>query len=121
MVLALSSSSYGADKVKFVPIQSIAYEFGSKLMSGYFVRQSDSCFLVMMVTEKVDPEHAPPLVSSIRVRLALSPGEIAGLDSEEGRSLNITCSEGANAVYVESGDTDSLTHEQEGTNLVQNH
>ena len=47
-----------------------------------------------------------PLYSSTatRVRLVLNPGETAGLDSEEGRSLNFTCGEGATALVVDSGE-----------------
>jgi hypothetical protein len=34
----------------------------------------------------------------------LNPGETAGLDSEEGRSLNFTCGERATALLVDSGE-----------------
>jgi len=33
---------------------------------------------------------------------ALAPGQIAGIDSEEGRSLNLTCTEGA-TLHVTGG------------------
>ena len=43
-----------------------------------------------MIIEKIDPDRVSP-VTAARVRLMLDPGQIAGLDSEEGGSLNIEC------------------------------
>lgn len=42
----------------------------------------------------------------------LNPGQIAGLDSEEGRSLNVTCGEGAAHLLVDTGTTDKLVELQ---------
>jgi hypothetical protein len=64
-----------------------------------------------MVYEKSDPETAPSSTAT-RVRLVLNPGETAGLDSEEGRSLNFTCGEGAMALLVDSGERDRLVELQ---------
>ena len=83
---------------RYVPIQSISYEFGSKSMSGYFVQQSATCIVTLMISDKNDPAASPA-----RVRLALVPGQIAGLDSEEGRSINVTCGEGATSLLVDVG------------------
>ena len=47
-----------------------------------------------------------------RVRLVLNPGQTAGLDSEEGRSLNFTCDEGATALLVDSGEREKLVELQ---------
>jgi hypothetical protein len=85
---------------KYAPIQSISYDFGSKSMSGYFVEQTAKCVVMLMVYEKPDPDAASSN-SATRVRLVLNPGQTAGLDSEEGRSLNFTC--GA-ALIVDSGE-----------------
>jgi hypothetical protein len=95
------------DQARYQPIQSISYAFGSKSMSGYFVEQSGICLVTLMVIEKSDPEEPLPL-SPVRVRLILSPGQVAGLDSEEGRSLNVTCGEGGKTLLVDVGDRDSL-------------
>lgn len=92
---------------RYLPIKSISYEFGSKAMSGYFVQQGSVCLLTLMIIEKTDPDRAPPLTAA-RVRLALDPGEVASLDSEEGRALNFTCGEGAATLLVEVGDRDRL-------------
>jgi hypothetical protein len=42
----------------------------------------------------------------------LNPGQIAGLDSEEGRSLNLTCGEGATSLLVDVGERDRLVELQ---------
>ena len=101
-----SPSPAGAE-ARYLPVQSMSYEFGSKTMSGYFVAQSSACVVTIMVAEKGAPEgSATP--SPTRVRLVLYPGQIAGLDSEEGRSLNFRCDEDAATLLVSAGDRDDL-------------
>ncbi len=85
---------------KYVPTQSIRYDFGSKSTSGYFVEQAAKCVVRMMVYEKGVPDTVSSSTAT-RVRLVLNPGETAGLDSEEGHSLNFTCGEGAKALLVQ--------------------
>ena len=92
---------------QFLPVQSISYEFGSKAMSGYFVQEGEVCVVTLMIIEKINPDRLLP-VTAARVRLMLNPGQIAGLDSEEGGSLNITCGTGATTVTVDVGDRDGL-------------
>jgi hypothetical protein len=38
----------------------------------------------------------------------LAPGQIAGLDSEEGRSLNFTCGDRGKTLLVSAGETSRL-------------
>lgn len=104
---AAGGSPLAEDKAVYAPVQSISYEFGSKAMSGYFVQQFDTCLVTLMVIEKSDPEELAQL-SPARVRLMLSPGQIAGLDSEEGKSLNFTCGDGADTLLVDVGERDEL-------------
>lgn len=92
---------------QYLPIQSISYEFGSKFMSGYFVQQATTCFVALMIIEKGDPEAVLP-VTATRVRLVLNPGQIVGLDSDEGRSLNVTCGNDATTLLVDVGERDKL-------------
>ena len=99
-------------QARFVPIQAMTYEFGSKLMTGYFVAERGTCIVTLMVAEKSDPEN-PLGLSPTRVRLGLSPGQVAGLDSEEGTSLNFTCEAGAATLLVDIGDRDKLVALQE--------
>jgi hypothetical protein len=103
---ALSGSPIEGE-AKFRPIDSISYEFGSKFMSGYFLQQSSSCLVYLMITEKIDPDE-PLRVTATRVRIALDQGQIAGLDSDEGRSLNLKCTDGGATLEVNVGDRDEL-------------
>ena len=95
------------DEAKYAPIQSIRYDFGSKSMSGYFVEQATKCVVMLMVSEKNDPDTVPSATAT-RIRLVLNPGQMAGLDSEEGRSLNFICGKGATALLVDVGDREKL-------------
>jgi hypothetical protein len=101
--VASAQSQSVKSEAEYAPIQSIRYDFGSKSMSGYFVDQAKKCVVMLMVTEKGDPDAAPSSTAT-RLRLVLNPGQTAGLDSEEGRSLNFTCGEGATALLVDSGE-----------------
>jgi len=86
------SPSAVEQKAVFAPIESIRYDFGSKSTSGYLVEQAGACHVILMVFETIEPDESPP-ASAARVRLVLLPGQIAGLDSEDGRTLNFTCGE----------------------------
>jgi hypothetical protein len=108
---AAAQSQSVKSEATYAPIQSVRYDFGSKSMSGYFVDQAKRCVVMLMVTEKGDPEAAPSSTAT-RVRLVLNPGQTAGLDSEEGRSLNFTCGEGATALLVDSGERERLVELQ---------
>ncbi len=117
LVLSLSASAGPAlsgspavarEIVIFEPLQSISRDFGSKFMSGYFIQQAGQCVLTMMIIEKSDPE-APLPATAARVRLVLHPHQVAGLDSEEGRSLNLTCGNDARTVRVQAGARNALT------------
>ena len=96
---------------KYMPMQSVRYDFVSKSMSGYFVDEAKRCLVTLMVYEKIDPDAAPTSTAT-RVRLVLNPGETSGLDSEEGRSLNFTCGQEATALVVDSGERDKLVELQ---------
>ena len=80
-------------------------------MSGYFVELTAKCVVMLMVSEKKDPD-TDFSNSATRVRLVLNPGQTAGLDSEEGRSLNFTCGQGATALVVDSGEREKLVELQ---------
>jgi hypothetical protein len=102
----------GRRRGRYLPIQNISYDIGSKSLSGYFVQQSATCVVTFLISDKSDPEASSPR-SPARVRLALNPGQIAGLDSEEGRSLNLTCGEGAMSLLVDVGARPGLVAAQE--------
>jgi hypothetical protein len=104
---SLQTESYA----RFLPLKNISYEFGSKAMSGYFVQEDKVCLVTLFIIEKIDPDRPLPLTAA-RVRLMLNPGQIAGLDSEEGGSLNVTCGAGAATVTVDSGERSKLVTQQ---------
>jgi hypothetical protein len=93
------------------PIQSISYTFGSKTASGYFLQRNSVCLVTLMIAEKTDPDLPSP--TAARVRVMLDPGQVAGLDSEEGRSLSFTCGQDAATLVVSYGDRDKLMEQQD--------
>lgn len=95
----------------YAPVQNVSHEFGSKWVSGYFVEYSATCLVNLMIMEKSALE-TPSAASPTRVRLVLYPGQIAGLDSEEGRSLNFTCGDGATSLAVDTGGREALVAAQ---------
>jgi hypothetical protein len=101
------SLEQGKGQAQYLPFEAVTYEFGSKYLSGYFVARASRCFVTLMVIEKSDPDHLLPLTAA-RVRLILYPGQIAGLDSEEGRSLNVTCANNASRLLVDVGGREEL-------------
>jgi hypothetical protein len=76
-------------------------------MSGFFVQEAATCFVALMIIEKSDPE-AELTATATRVRLVLNPGQIAGLDSEEGYSVNLTCGESAKTMLADFGNREKL-------------
>ena len=100
-IVAAAAPPQAGGRAEFAPIQSISYVFGSKSMSGYFVRESAACAVILMIDEKRDPDHLLPTTPT-RVRLVLKPGQTAGLDSQEGRSLNITCGADARSLLIDA-------------------
>ena len=80
-------------------------------MSGYFVDQAARCVVMLMLSEKRDPD-ADSLGAATRVRLVLNPGQTAGFDSEEGRSLNFICGGGAKTLVVNYGERSKLVAQQ---------
>jgi hypothetical protein len=103
-----------AEQAQYQALQNISYGFGSKFTSGYFTAQSGRCSLNLMVIEK-SPQDKPLSVTAARIRLPLYPGQVAGLDSEEGESLNFTCGAGAAALLVDTGARDKLIALQKGS------
>ncbi len=95
------------NRTRYEVLQSFSQEFGSKFASGYFVSKTGKCLVTLMLAEKSNSD-VPHGETAARVRLTLDPGQVAGLDSEEGQSLNIACGESATALIVAKGNREPL-------------
>jgi hypothetical protein len=108
--LCLSGQAVSGEPVEgdalYRPIQSISYTFGSKIASGYFVQQNSVCRVTLMIAEKIDPDLPSP--TAARVRVMLDPGQVVGFDSDEGRSISLTCGEDAATLVVSYGERAKL-------------
>ncbi|HUL08869.1 MAG TPA: hypothetical protein VLV76_21245 [Candidatus Acidoferrum sp.] len=102
--VASSAATGQPGQTTYLPMQAISHDLGSKAAIGYFVREAGACQVVMMIGEKTDAETAST-TSAARLRLALQPGQRAGVDSEEGRSIDLTCGSGADTLIVRNGPT----------------
>jgi hypothetical protein len=100
--VASNAAPVAAAGATYKPMQSISHDLGSKSAIGYFLREAGECRIVLMIAENVDPDSGA-MLSAARLRLALRPGQAAGLDSEEGRSIDLTCGDEAATVTVRSG------------------
>jgi hypothetical protein len=109
---AFAQSSITQSRDRYRALQNLSYEFGSKFASGYFEARAGACLVTLMVIERRPPDEPLPLTAA-RLRLTLNPGHIAGLDSEEGVSLNFTCGEGATTLLVDVGERRRLMELQE--------
>jgi hypothetical protein len=109
VVAAVASNAAPAagDRATYKPMQSISHDLGSKSAIGYFLRESGECRIVLMIAEKADPE-AGPMPSAARLRLALRPGQGAGLDSADGRSIDLACGDEAATLTVHSVAADAV-------------
>ena len=101
-----SRAATTADGIIYFPMQAISQDLGSKSTVGYFIPEAGACHIVLMIAENVDPE-AGAMPSATRLRLTLQPGQAAGLDSEEGHTMDLTCGEGADTVTVLRGELDA--------------
>src|SRR5262249_45922830 len=64
------SSMQKEGAARYLPVQSISYEFGSKAMSGYYLQQGSVCLVTLMIVEKGDLDQPSPS-SATRIRLML--------------------------------------------------
>ena len=89
-------------------MQGISYEFGSKRAIGYYLSKDGACQLTLMLAEAVDPDVSEA-TSAARLRLSMMPGQSAGLGSEEGESIVLTCGSGAQTMSVERAPAQRLS------------
>jgi len=102
-----TASTEAAMSARYGVLQNFSHEFGSKFASGYFVREVDRCLITFKIAIKgaMDSQSVETVA---HIRFDLNPGQVLGLDSEEGQSLNLTCGANAAALTVASGGEDAL-------------
>ena len=81
------------------PIYAISYVIGSKRAVGYFQPIDGKCDMTLMIAEATDPNVALA-PSAARLSLSMEPGQSAGLGTEEGESMVLTCGAGAATMLV---------------------
>jgi|GEM_PF-3342177 len=91
----------------YKPIEAVTKDLGSKSALAYFVSKDGACSVVLMISEKFDPDGPPPRSAS-RVRLLLPVGQMVSMDSEEGGSLNIECAHEAASMRVTTGPREEI-------------
>ena len=102
-----TASTEAAMSARYGVLQNFSHEFGSKFASGYFVREVDRCLITFKIAIK-GATDSQSVETVAHIRLDLNPGQVLGLDSEEGQSLNLTCGANAAALTVASGGEDAL-------------
>jgi hypothetical protein len=105
---ASSEPSRSPSRTEYASLQSFSRDFGSKSTSGYFVSDTGKCFVTLTVIPKREGDSSLGQAGE-RVRLFLNPGQMAGLDSEEGQSVTFTCGKNAAALMVDRSASDALT------------
>ena len=70
------------------------------------MQQNSVCRVTLMIAEKIDPGLPSP--TAARVRVMLDPGQVVGFDSDEGRSISLTCGEDAATLVVSYGERAKL-------------
>jgi len=104
---ASSDPAHGMNKTQYAALQSFSQDFGSKSTNGYFVSETGQCFVMLTIAKKKAPE-SPVGQAAERISFFLNPGQVAGLDSEEGQSVTFTCGKNAAALLINSGARDAL-------------
>jgi hypothetical protein len=91
----------------YKPIEAMTRDLGSKSALAYFVSKDGACSVVLMISEKLDPDGPLPS-SAARVRLLLPVGQHVSMDSEESGSLNIECGHEAASMRVTTGPREEI-------------
>ncbi len=84
------------------PVQAIDYALGSSRAVGHFRRGDETCQVTLMLVEQRGAE-IDDAQATARLRLALRPGQTAGLDSHEGHYIDLTCGPDADSLIVQDG------------------
>ncbi len=84
------------------PVQAIDYALGSSRAVGHFRQRDNTCQVTLMLVDEGRAELRDARATA-RLRLALRPGQTAGLDSRQGRYIDLTCGPEAKSLTVQDG------------------
>jgi hypothetical protein len=102
LLSAQTALSFGPTEV-YRATEAIDYVLGSTRAIGYFQTVAGHCQLTLMIAEVVDRDRAAP-GSTARLRLAMQPGQVAVVGSEEGPEILLTCGAKAATLQVTRAD-----------------
>ncbi len=84
------------------PVQAIDYALGSSRAVGHFRQHDNMCQITLMLVDESGVELRDARATA-RLRLALRPGQTAGVDSDAGRYIDLTCGPEAKSLTVQDG------------------
>jgi hypothetical protein len=85
------------------PNQGISLDIGTKRGASYFLNETGTCKLIVMVAEALVGDDVPTQPAT-RFEVALEPGKTGRVDTAEGRSLEFTCAPGARSMSLRAID-----------------
>ncbi len=86
----------------YLPVQAIDYPLGSSRAVGHFRQRDNVCQVTLMLVDESGVELGDARATA-RLRFALRPGQTAGVDSDEGRYIDLTCGPKAKSLTVHDG------------------
>ena len=81
------------------PLYGISFDVGTKRAVSYFLTDNGQCKLVLTLADPPDWDGVPSL-TAIRFEAAIFVGKVTHFKSSEGKALEFTCHEGAQAMSV---------------------
>jgi hypothetical protein len=90
-VLAATAPAWAGEAETAAPIQAVVHEFGEKTVLAYYTRGAGTCDAVLMTNHDPGP----------RVRVSLTPDQVATIEDVGGGALKLTCGVEAAQMLVE--------------------
>lgn len=94
------SAALAWSNVKMKPLMAASFDVGAKHIVSYFLNNDARCKLTLMIAEAASLDDHEPTAPVLRVRLIVSPGKNADIDTGEGKSLHFECEPDALAMNV---------------------
>jgi hypothetical protein len=81
----------------------LSRQIGTKQTISYFQNEGGTCKLTLMVAEAFNGEDVPN-VTTVRFQVAIGAGEVARMDTADGKSLAFACAAGAQELSISEGE-----------------